>query len=358
MSDIAEAAAQHPFVVVVGEGGCGKTVTVCDAAIDNLSTVGVPPGFAMVVKAHKLNRCSIQDTVRRWVNQLENPDMFAMDQTLARLEKAIPLFPVLTLYIDGVDERHGWQDLSTEARDFLCELIYSAQDSVRNGMPRFSVVVTCRHERELQGIGGGGFPLAAMPVSYSVSEFKLGDLAELAKKLGGCPRVGRRINDHISTRQGISYAAPSIEAPVDPERIEIIRHPVFWRCFEGLSDLQKHCFLDGIPDSLEEIATSYINWFFRKVSARVGDLQLNAAQTAMRYAATRFVSNDPFREADLREDWLGPCESAQCPSTHRMPIFQEAVSAGLIESEGSKEKWRWKRPWLCEYFAKEEGINV
>ncbi|TWU54982.1 hypothetical protein Poly51_37310 [Rubripirellula tenax] len=358
VSEIAKAAGLHPFILVKGEGGCGKTVTVCDSAIENLRTRGVPPGFVLIVKADQLNRTSVQDAVRSWRNQDENPDQLAWDETMKRLEKANSQRPVLTLYIDGVDERHGRQGLPIKARNFLCELIFAATESIRDGMPTFSVVVSCRRESELSDLGVGGFPFSEKPFPFSVSQFTNGDLSRLAGELKSCPRAGRRIRDHLSTRQTTHGVAPSTEKPVHLDRIDIIRHPVFWRCFTLMSVPEQHSFLDGTAESRDAIALSYVRWFFQKVSDRIGDLPLNAAQVAMKESAKRFLTGNPSREADLNDDWLAPCDAVKCPPTHQMPIFDEAVSAGLIEHErgGNNRKWRWNRPWLCEYFAR-ESIN-
>jgi len=280
------------------------------------------------------------------------------------LERAFAKRPVLTLYIDGVDEKYGNQGLPAEARSVLCEMIREATGSCLNGSPYFGLVLSCRDERDLRGLGGGGFPLAQQPTVFTVSEFSNGELLSLARRYQGCPRIARRIQDHLAIRQttrrvAASNEAPSNEVPVDPDRIEIIRHPVFWRCFtEILSEMEQHSFLDGTPESKASIANSYIEWFFQKVNARIGTVTLNATHVAMRNSAKRFLTGNPEREADLYDDWLTPCESAGCPETHRMPIFYEAVSAGLIEPNGpSSVKWRWKRPWLCEYFANEESVH-
>ncbi|EMI17940.1 hypothetical protein RMSM_05142 [Rhodopirellula maiorica SM1] len=61
----------------------------------------------------------------------------------------------------------------------------------------------------------------------------------------------------------------------------------------------------------------------------------------------------------MYEDWLAPCSEARCPEIHQEPVFKEAVSAGVVEMQDeNRQIWKWKRPWLCEFFAKGVSLNV
>ncbi|WP_040769170.1 hypothetical protein [Novipirellula maiorica] len=125
-NDIANAARCYPFVLVQGEGGCGKSVAVSEAARLNLESREHPPGFAIVVKAAELGQTSIQLAVKSWRKQVENPDQTEWELSIARLRRAKPDPPILAIYVDGIDERHGLQGLPSEARSVLSRLIFDA----------------------------------------------------------------------------------------------------------------------------------------------------------------------------------------------------------------------------------------
>ncbi|WP_404307994.1 hypothetical protein [Neorhodopirellula lusitana] len=356
MSDIAEAAGVHPFVLVKGAGGCGKSVAVCDSASRAFESLTIAPGFALIVKASELERTSIQTAVARWRQQVENPDQNDFRRSIGRLRLASSVLPTMTIYVDGVDERMGQQGLTAESRELLSNLIDEAIASVQNGVPGLSVVVSCRTQEDLDSIlGGGGFALAAKPHPVSVLEFDDDEILNVVRDLGGDTIVKERIESHLRLRRGkIGDQIPSGDAPIAADRMDTIRHPVLWRCFAQLADADQHAFLGGESEAAGKLAARYIDWFYRKVNARIGPLALNAARIALSFSAERFA-NDSSREATLVDDWIKPCSDAGCPPIHQMPIFEEAISAGLIERRGGQ--WRWLRPWLCEWIANGEAVN-
>jgi hypothetical protein len=133
--------------------------------------------------------------------------------------------------------------------------------------------------------------------------------------------------------------------------MNMIAHPVLWRCFTGLSDEEKHRFLDGNQAELAKLAKSYILWFFAKVEKRVGDSKLDVIRVAIKKIAQRFV-DDPERDGRWSEDWISACSEAGCFELNHDRVFYEAISAGVLELKDAGERiWKWRRPWLCEFFA-------
>ena len=357
IADIANSAGLHPFVLVKGAGGCGKSVAVSGSASRNLVAPHIAPGFVLIVKAADLAKTSVQDAVSRWRNQTENPDGNEFQKSVGRLRLATQSLPTITIYVDGVDERHGQQGLPTEARVCLSKLIEQAVASIEDGVPAMSVVVTCRTDDDLNSIlGGGGFALALEPFSLSVLEFDDDEMLSVVRELKGDPVVNDRLESHLSLHLGNpGDHPPSSLSPIAPDRLNTIRHPVLWRCFSQLTDDEKNAYLDGKSEATGLLAEKYVDWFYRKVESRVGPLALNSAKIAMSSAAKGFAS-DASRNGRLTDDWIKPCSEAGCLAIHQMPIFEEAISAGLIERRG--HHWRWLRPWLCEWIANGEVGNA
>lgn len=349
--EIADAASMQPFVLVRGEGGCGKSVAMSGAAMANLASRGIPPGFALIVKASELSSTSIQRAVAEWRHQVENPDQNSWRNSVSRLERACPGRPCLAVYVDGVDERNGLQGLPPEARGFLTQLIFDAcKEYSQSGVAQFSVVISCRNQDDLRGLSGGGFGFPFTPTPFVLKDFTPKEILSLLNELRFNETVTKRIRSHLSLRHGNpKNTSPSSDRPIDPTRMNIIHHPVLWRCFANLTNEEKHDFLDGGYDALSKLASTYIQWFYAKVEKRVGNLVLNAAQIALTKSAQRFA-DDPERDGFRKEDWLDPCVEAGCPEISQDKVFQEAISAGVIDA--NQQTWKWKRPWLCEFLAK------
>lgn len=349
----------QPLVIVKGEGGVGKSVAMSDAAIINLGNPTLAPTFALILKAANLERSSVQSAVARWRNQPNNPDGNDLHQCLERLRGVSSFVPTVAVYVDGIDERGGLQSLSPDARGSLISLIQVANDSFRTQRSHnLSVVLSCRTEAELQGLGGGGFAPASLPTPICVGEFDDDEVKALASDLHGDVNVTGRIKAHFAVRNMRPNSNPSSLPPVDPQRARLLSRPILWRFFSELCDVDRHAFLDGAPHALEVLARKYVSWFFCKVADRIGQLNRDMAMEAFQSVAARFIEGKNLTPATYKGDWTQPLREIGCAVIYHRQLFEEGVSAGVFVKEDTENQiWQWKHDWLRDSFAKGDNWN-
>ena len=357
-SQIALSTMSHPLVIVKGDGGVGKSVAMSDAALINLGDPKQPPTFALILKAADLERSSVQSAVKRWRNQNYNPDGNDLRQCLERLGGVSSFLPTIAVYVDGIDERGGFQSLSFDARQSLMGLIQSANaPSLADGTHSLSIVLSCRTEAELEGLGGGGFSPACSLMRISVGDFDHDELEALSTNLQGDAAVANRFKAHLSIGHSRrTVPKQSTLAPINPLRWKLLSRPIIWRFFAQLSDAQKHAFLDGAKDALEALANEYKKWFFNKVEQRLG--QRDWAKSAFRSVAERLdKGKNPLQETYLN-DWVVPLRTIHCPDVYHRQLFDEGLSAGIFEIIDTENLiWQWKHDWLRDSFAKGDNWN-
>jgi hypothetical protein len=359
-SQIALMTTSHPVVIVKGDGGVGKSVTMSDAALINLESPAQPPAFALILKAADLERSSVQSAVARWRNQSNNPDGNDLRQCLERLLGVSPSIPTIAIYVDGIDERGGLLSLSFDARQSLMGLIQAAiEPTIAEGTHSLSIVISCRTEAELQGLGGGGFSPSGSLMRISVGDFDRGDLEALATSLQGDPDLTNRIKAHFGERRVRSSTHRQTNpTAVNSDRAKLLSRPIIWRFFAQLSDAQKHAFLDGSQDALEALATEYKKWFFNKVAQRIGQLQRDLSEVAYASVAKKSIDGKNLIPKTYSDDWIEPLRSIGCPEIHHRQLFDEGLSAGIFEMiDTGNQIWQWKYDWLRDSFAKGDNWN-
>jgi len=351
---IASMISTKPIVIIKGEGGMGKSVAMSDAAAINIETAEQPPAFALIIKAADLDRNSVQSAIARWRNQGSNPDGNNLNHSLERLRGSSPFFPTIAVYVDGIDERGGFQSLSFDARHSLMDLVNEANESFRTqSIHKMSIILSCRTEAELQGLGGGGFPAADLPVPISVGEFDYDEVETLCSELKCDQAVANRIKAHFASRSSGRTTRPTTLASVDPNRAKLLCRPILWRFFAALQDADKHAFLDGTQDALDALAREYVTWFFNKVTCRIGQEQRDIAIEAFRAVGQRFVEGKNQTPAAFKEDWIEPLREIGCFGIHHRKFFDEGLSAGVFEViDTDRQFWQWKYDWLRDGFAK------
>ena len=346
--DIAIAVLEHPFIVVHGDGGCGKSIAVSDAILAGIQDSTGPPGFGVILRATVADLEHLIGRVAQWRHQIAPSDR-ELDTTLDRLRRSFAADPLIVICVDAIDEKAGNPRLPEAVQDCIRNLIDRAVTSFeKNGVPRISVILACRRVSELEKLSRG-FGLRPRPHEIAVGEFSNSELEQLAQPLVAA--VKERIISHLQIASQPASGASRRALRALPEEVtRALAHPVLWRFFSELTEQQQQLCLDG---ELGLLASAYLNWFREKADIRqpgLGD-ECNAALRAV----ARHFPKDSFQIGDKDEHWILPCKPVIGQDV-RLPkqLMTEALSAGILtDEEDGGRRWRWKHPWLCEYLRKE-----
>jgi hypothetical protein len=247
--DIARAVFEHPVIVVVGDGGCGKSVAVSDAVTICLQDEKHPPGFGLIMPALNANAEATMDAVARWRNLAQQNDGQDFRRSISRLRRAFSNDPLLIVCIDAIDESEGKSRLPDNVQRFIYQLMDNAVNEHRlRGIPVTSVILACRRIEEVQKFSRG-FSLPMQPFRIDVSVFDDDEITRLTDELDGSIR--NRITEHFQLRD--PQTRPSLSRtnrPVSANVLDIIRHPVIWRFFCESDVHTQHTCLDGRDDGL------------------------------------------------------------------------------------------------------------
>jgi len=104
-AEIVRAVLEHPVVVVVGDGGTGKTVAAADAVASGLQVVDEPPGFGLILPALQANADAVMQSIAQWRNLIQHRDGQMLERSLSRLRVAFAHNPLLVTCIDAIDEK-------------------------------------------------------------------------------------------------------------------------------------------------------------------------------------------------------------------------------------------------------------
>ena len=317
--EISRAILEHPVIVVVGDGGSGKSIAASDAILASIRDPSAPPGFGLVVPARLVNEQIVMGYVARWRNRTQHDDGQAFHQSIQRLERAFVGRPLLVFCINGVDETGENARLPNQTQGFLRTLLNRAVSSgAQIEVPLISLVLTCRQATELQKLGRG-FDLPIVPHRIRVADFEDSELEMLANDLSG--PVRDRITSHLRLRTGEASRgdSPSIQ-PVSSDALQAIHHPVLWRIFCSMEEPLQHDCLDG-NIGLGRLAAGYLSWFVNKAEIRISSLGRQQCETAIAAVVRHFQSN-PARIGDKRNDWIDICILSTGCANARATAFQ------------------------------------
>ncbi len=352
-NDIAKAVLEHPVVVVVGDGGCGKSVAVADAVISGLQSKDEPPGFGMVLPALIVSSEAMMQSVARWRKLLQHNDSHNLERALERLRHAFARNPLLVICVEAIDERDGQARLPNESQQFIRSMIDNAiRQHSEHGMPETSVVLTCRRKEELDRLTGGAYGFSQNYYSIYVADFDDQEMERLATRILDSG-VRQRIEEHLRTRASVvGRAIPTATRPVSSDVRAVITHPVIWRFFSELNCSAQHAVLDGSTIGFDQLAELYLKWFCSKAEIR-NNFENEECRTALIAVAQRFDSNTA-RIADRASDWTKPCIDSGCSNKNANQLFSEAMTAGVLaDDEAGGRRWRWRHGWFCDYLSRQ-----
>ena len=354
-SKIAEAVLHHPFIVVVGDGGCGKSVAAADALVECLSVRNQPPGFGLLLPAKDAVPETVMTMIANWQGRTTHSDGANKEKSIKRLKVAFADTPVAVFFVDAIDETHSDGELDASVKKFLYDTISnSVEQQKQTGRFDLCVVITCRRIAEIQNLGRG-LDLPFNPEPFEVDVFDSDEVGKAARVFGVNREIEQRILGHIKLRTPNADASvgrqPNNARPVDPLAFGTIRHPLFWRFFCQLDKSDQELLLDGDRTQLGVIADKYLTWAHRKCNIRIGNISLDEFRTVLREVANQF-GEEPAKVVDKSELWDVPCKTAGCTLIRGNELFTECLTAGIIKEETANgSRWRWNYPWFCDVLS-------
>jgi hypothetical protein len=349
--EIARAVLEHPIVVVVGDGGSGKSVAVSDALTICLQAPS--PRFGLVLSALEANGEAVMSAIAGWRNLARHCDGQDYECSVGRLRRACPRDPLLIICIDAIDEKDGKAQLPDDVQSFIVRLMDRAlreRQEQEYRYPVTTVVLTCRNEKEL-GRLSQGFRFERPYCAVTVSGFDDREVEQLIVQPGFDEKVGNRIAAHLELPAWQTSQLPlRSQRPVSPDAMEILRHPVIWQIFSRLNASTQHACLDGVP-GLDALGSEYLAWLCGKAERRISSLAHRECSEALLAVSQQFRDN-PAKVADMENDWLRPC--GKISPVHARLLLDEAMTAGIVvEEQSDARQWRWKQKWFCEYLLRE-----
>ena len=357
------------LVVCLGPGGTGKTSSLREWASLTVSTRFVDSRRASRVTSDWIFR--LVDKWRHMSSGCASPE-----SSLQRLAQANPDIssPLLHLNIDGIDER-AQVGANTDAICSLLEWFWSEDREVRNGTkvaPSARLIVTCRRIDDFTPFwrqNTSGFPDAEpeLPPTIPFDVFTDAEFSELVQ----CERA--ELDDHICARlmHATSTSLGSAEDQIFDSTVsgfqhsmaprntieDNLHHPAIWGAFLALPKEQRGPFLDGESVASNALAERYTERFFKKAVARLENLKIEDVRLAYRKIAAVSIALPP---ASLNKSlWNEVIAKGELGFgiPHALDLFFEAVSAGVIEVESAR--WRWRYQYVANYLASfdKEGVE-
>jgi hypothetical protein len=376
-------ALSHALVVLVGDGGTGKTATLAEFVGEVVESHRAVGRFSAVKGAAFVDASWPGQVVANWRNLAgwaSNAE--GLETALLRLEAAgTKAQPMLILGLDAIDEVCEPSAHRREVQRFIDFFLKEERSCRADGRPpRATLIVTCRSEEEwkhIAAIDRGGFGVQEnLGEMISIGDFVDEELIALAETLK-CEQVANRIRKHAAGGTSLPVTTLGFDLPiqivsaftvqtvrtvnavtgqamdadfnvnaVESLAYAAIKHPAVWRCFTDLDETGQHLVLDGDFRGLEKLASSLVEWFCNKTRLRK-NLGCDATRAVLEAVAACF--DDWFRMGEKTKDWIEPAVAVtNCAVVQANLWFSEAVSSGLIVKEATTT-WRWRHPFVCEY---------
>ncbi len=348
------------LVVCTGDGGTGKTAAARKWAHSTVRT-----HFVGARRVSRITNDWIVRLVDEWrgVQPSHDTPQSAI-QRLARANPAIAL-PLLHLSIDGIDERcHVGMNT-----DDICKVLdwfWREDELVRQGhknQPDARLLVTCRNIQEFAkfwypNTAGSCFTDPEMPpvipfAYFTDSEFEALLLAESAKL---AQPVYERLLRSVSRAEsatadndtGPASAAPALFSRYEQGGSELLlRHPAIWEAFIGLPQNQQVPFLNSDPVACATLAGQYVARFLEKASRRAEGLTRDSIE--MLFCKLALASQAQASAMLQRKLWNEVIRNEGFVDMTALRLFDEAYSAGIIEKD--YDRWRWRYSFVERYLA-------
>jgi len=353
------------LVVCTGPGGSGKT-----AAVRKWAHATVKTRFVGTKRLSRVTSNLIVHLIDDWRGGIASNDN--PQSAIQRLSSANPAIsaPLLFLNIDGIDERSH----VGEQTDSICAVLdwfWQQDEAVRQGhkgQPDAKLFVTCRCIDDFKkfwhpNTGGGGSTLPEMPPViqfgfFTDDEFEAllhSERSTLADEVYNSliQTVHSATTETIAGNRGLGPFSPVPRVAYSPDtNSAFLRHPALWEAFMCLPQDQQAPFLNGDNTACLSLAKQYFERFLEKAVERSDGVSKHVIKTSFSMLASaskaQHSANPHF---SLWNKTIGVDLGLGCFVA--IQLFEEACSAGIIERDS--DKWRWRYPFVEQYLA---GIHA
>ncbi len=350
VQDVARAMREYPLVVLVGDGGSGKSVVIFDVANLINSDATTTPGFAYVEKARNIKEPRLINSISRWRNQNELSDGPDVKRSLERLSVAFTERPTVAICADGIDETRGLKQLPPEAVGLLQQLAVESLFQHKTGSWSNTILLSCRGVQDWKRlITHRDFVEGETCRIFNLGKFGHQEMDQLLNTLDdpGCRQL---IRNRIARDADLSLGNVSdSDELIDEMRFDLLRRPVLWGIFKEMSTAEKLQFLKSDDGSLPNLAERYFDRFAAKANVRipVGLAKYDVSGTLAR--AAKAYGTDPSKPRDFQQHWRKPATDYGCTPQVAMVLYDEAETAGIIRRRANDRTWSWEHPWFFEY---------
>lgn len=345
------AAKFNPVVLIVGEGGVGKSALVFQYLWSSLKE---PP-------TQYFGACHVRDANAFWCGKLfcdwrqstnQNLQLSDPERILQRLDLATKdrENPILLLWIDGIDECDDDSTLQSTIRALRSVLRKEKTRCQTTGeAPRLQLILTCRTAKDYELRFGeeDQFNHGHQRVPpIKLEQFTVNEISSLP--LSFLPdSVSRRLHDGL-----INVASSNATAEEEPlvrlgtlkhEDAAPFLHPPLMAALRTVGEIVANDCLDQNHDAMRTVSSKYVTWFAIKACRRfrARDVGHVFRQLVEIEKTTRRIA-PPY---SMKSHWIDPAVAYGFTSLEAEGLFGEALSAGLIEEEGFR-RWRWRNKYV------------
>jgi hypothetical protein len=349
--EIVSASLAFPLVLIVGDGGRGKSAAAWQSLLEQLKDENEPPDFCTGHHYSSFTETKLINEFAGWRNQVPNKDGTSIEIALERLEAGSPHSKLLLLYIDGIDEKNGKVNPFQENQRFIEELFKKfVNESTDYKQNRISFLVSCRTVEEAKWL-----TIHTEKASFKtifVDSFSDLELEELAMSLGEEPK--NLLLSIVSKTQGTQQR---FAANADDDLVLPLKEPRVWASFADLDIKTQVGYLSRSAPAQRTLAEAYVRRIEQKASQRLGfDLPQHLIPTILKNAGAIALQNNSG--VLTRAQWIQVCRSEDLNATLAHQLFNEFATSGLfnVESDGGK-RWSWKQIWLRDAICDEEVFS-
>jgi hypothetical protein len=344
-----EKARDSAVVLIAGDGGVGKTALV----FQYLNSLIRTPLRRYVSGRH------VRGDVAFWAGDLlcklrnstdHNLRQSTPASVIDRLEHATETCerPTLVLWLDGIDE----SDTGLNAMNALQQLMpFLQQEQARTiltgAAPRLRVILTCRREEDYETRYGSEDQFGSGQHAAHVirlAEFTDDELVRIPDNF--LPEsVRKRLEAAI---QNSPTAAPNAlsdnrRGGLKQQDVEPFRHPPLMVALKRVGETVANDCLDQQQDAMRSVSKEYVLWFAHKACRRFRARERRHVfqQLVEIERATQQVA-PPY---SCQQHWIAPACEYGFSSLEAHDLYNEALSAGLIEEQGVR-RWRWRNRYV------------
>ena len=358
-SQLQQAIQSHALVVLVGDGGNGKSTLLASILRENAES-----RFVLGRKALALPDDWIPHSVSNWRNAPASVNSTqTVVQAVNRLQNLPGSHPVLVAALDALDEVEM-------GGDSIAKLVRYFED-LESGPkpPPATLLLTCRREEELKQFRGeSGHKNLKVANSINahtinVSTFEDEDIVEVLEQNSSSlsaqvrTRLLAEFRKIASELNGIDREVvgrkPPV-SPINPQVREALRHPIVWgEIFDGntFDPVQQNSILSGDVALLQQLAEIIVEWFAEKCHKRTQNCIDPSHVSRLLFLVARHCEGK--RLLSFEDDWEQPLRQQPHLLNIASMVMKQAISAGLVIGTFSPYEfsWEWRHPFLMTHLV-------